>query len=246
MPAPLIGITGRRLRFGAIREASPTYADETVTVFFAAFADAVARAGGLPVFVPFEAAATDVVARLDGLVVTGGADIDQARWGGPRTDVGDPLENPAATDPVRDDYEEALLQAALGTEVPLLGVCRGHQLLNVALGGTLVPHLAADPIDHVSHRPPSNADDHNLATETGSLARRLLGERPSVNSYHHQAVERLGTGLVVGARADDGVVEALELPGRPVLGVQWHPEWHPGPSPDPTFTWLVDTARTSR
>ncbi len=241
---PLIGITGRRVRYGALREAAPTFADQTVTLFFSAFSRAVAAAGGLPICLPFEAARTDIVHRLDGLIVTGGADLDPSRWGGPETRTGDPLDDPGATDPDRDDYEAELLRAALDSGTPVLGVCRGHQLLNVILGGTLITDLPPGPIAHLATTAPPDIGHHEVATEGGTLARAVLGPVTTVNSWHHQAIDRLGDDLVVSGRSGDGVIEAVELPGRPVLGVQWHPEWHPGL--DPTFAWLIDTARSAQ
>ncbi|MFB7636492.1 gamma-glutamyl-gamma-aminobutyrate hydrolase family protein [Streptomyces sp. NPDC056149] len=176
----------------------------------------VQRSGGLPAMLPpgdpETAAAT--VARLDGLVIAGGADVSPARYGAephPRT-------GPPALD--RDAWELALIEAALAARVPLLGICRGLQLLNVALGGTLVQHLEG----HVG--PPGVFGRHEIAAVPGTLLSAALPEPVAVPTYHHQAVDRLGRGLVVSAYAEDGTVEALELPDAPALtlAVQWHPE----------------------
>ncbi|MEU0115158.1 gamma-glutamyl-gamma-aminobutyrate hydrolase family protein [Streptomyces bobili] len=178
----------------------------------------VQRAGGLAAMLPPDAPeqAASVVARLDGLVIAGGPDVEPGRYGAER----DPRTGPPA--PERDAWELALIEAALAAEVPLLGICRGMQLLNVALGGTLVQHL------------PGHAEvvgvfgRHAVKPVPGTLYAGLVPEEMSVPTFHHQAVERLGAGLAPCAYAGDGTVEAVELPsevGRGwVLGVQWHPE----------------------
>ncbi|MBG0856615.1 gamma-glutamyl-gamma-aminobutyrate hydrolase family protein [Streptomyces spinoverrucosus] len=175
----------------------------------------VQRAGGLaamlPPDVPERAAAA--VARLDGLAIAGGPDVEPARYGAER----DARTGPPARE--RDAWELALIDAALAARVPLLGICRGMQLLNVALGGTLVQHLDGHAeVVGVFGR-------HAVKPVPGTLYAGLVPEETSVPTYHHQSVDRLGTGLVVSAHAADGTVEAVELPGEHwVLGVQWHPE----------------------
>ncbi|MFJ9850914.1 gamma-glutamyl-gamma-aminobutyrate hydrolase family protein [Streptomyces sp. NPDC101150] len=176
----------------------------------------VQRSGGLPALLPpgDPATAAATVARLDGLVIAGGADVQPARYGAePHPRTGPPA-------PARDAWELALIEAALAARVPLLGICRGLQLLNVALGGTLVQHLDG----HAG--PPGVFDHHDIKPVAGTLLDRTLPEPVSVPTYHHQAVDRLGRGLVVSAYAEDGTVEALELPIAHgfALAVQWHPE----------------------
>ncbi|MFI9252924.1 gamma-glutamyl-gamma-aminobutyrate hydrolase family protein [Streptomyces sp. NPDC053069] len=182
----------------------------------AAYPRLVQRAGGLaallPPDAPEQAAAT--VARLDGLVIAGGPDVDPSRYGAER----DPRTGPPA--PARDTWELALIGAALAAGTPLLGICRGMQLLNVALGGTLVQHLEghAEVVGVFG--------GHPVKPVPGSLYAGIVPEETTVPTYHHQAVDRLGTGLVPSAHAADGTVEAVELPADRgwVLGVQWHPE----------------------
>ncbi|GEC04499.1 gamma-glutamyl-gamma-aminobutyrate hydrolase [Streptomyces spinoverrucosus] len=175
----------------------------------------VQRAGGLAAMLPPDAPerAAAAVARLDGLVIAGGPDVDPARYGAAR----DARTGPAARE--RDAWELALIEAALGAGVPLLGICRGMQLLNVALGGTLVQHLDGHAeVVGVFGR-------HAVKPVPGTLYAGVVPEETSVPTYHHQSVDRLGAGLVASAYAVDGTVEAVELPGEHwVLGVQWHPE----------------------
>ncbi|MFI2123008.1 gamma-glutamyl-gamma-aminobutyrate hydrolase family protein [Streptomyces sp. NPDC020299] len=181
----------------------------------AAYPRLVQRAGGLAAMLPPDdpAHAAAAVARLDGLVVAGGPDVDPARYGAARS----PRTGPPA--PERDAWELALVDAALAARVPLLGVCRGMQLLNVALGGTLVQHLDghAEVVGVFG--------GHPVKPVPGTLYGEIVPEETTVPTYHHQAVDRLGEGLVPSAYAADGTVEAVELPSAGwVLGVQWHPE----------------------
>jgi putative glutamine amidotransferase len=240
---PLIGITGRQLTLGMMQGTSPRFRDQHINTYFTAFAECVARAGGAPVNLPFVASSTDVVTRLDGLIVTGGQDVHPSRWGGQA--VVDPSIDPRwshdAYDLGRDAYEAELLEAALVAQIPVLGVCRGHQLLNVARGGTLIEHLdESGPITHYTQHPAPSAGDpeHVVEFSADSWVYQVYGASRVVNSWHHQAVERLGEGLVVTGRAADGVVESIALHGRPVVGVQWHPEW--SIDPDPIFEWLIE------
>ncbi|MER5221525.1 gamma-glutamyl-gamma-aminobutyrate hydrolase family protein [Streptomyces flaveus] len=175
----------------------------------------VRDAGGLAAMLPPDdpAHAAAAVARLDGLVIAGGPDVDPARYGAVR----EPRTGPEARE--RDSWELALIDAALASGTPLLGICRGMQLLNVALGGTLVQHIEGHAeVVGVFGR-------HTVKPVPGSLYAGLVPEETSVPTYHHQSVDHLGSGLTASAHAPDGTVEALELSGPGwVLGVQWHPE----------------------
>jgi putative glutamine amidotransferase len=176
----------------------------------------VQRAGGLAAMLPPDAPerAAETVARLDALVIAGGPDVDPARYGAER----EPRTGPPAV--ARDAWELALIGAALDAGMPVLGICRGMQLLNVALGGTLVQHLQghAEVVGVFG--------GHPVKPVPGSLYAGIVPEETTVPTYHHQAVDRLGAGLVPSAYAADGTVEAVELPAERgwVLGVQWHPE----------------------
>jgi putative glutamine amidotransferase len=176
----------------------------------------VQRAGGLAAMLPPDdpAHAAATVARLDGLVIAGGPDVDPARYGAERS----PRTGPPA--PGRDAWELALVEAALAARVPLLGICRGMQVLNVALGGTLVQHLDghAEAVGVFG--------GHPVKPVPGTRYAEAVPEEATVPTYHHQAVDLLGEGLIPSAYAADGTVEAIECPADAgwVLGVQWHPE----------------------
>ncbi|MEU3062431.1 gamma-glutamyl-gamma-aminobutyrate hydrolase family protein [Streptomyces subrutilus] len=211
MPRPLIGIS-------TYVEDSTRYGvwDVPTALVPAGYYELVQAAGGAAVLLPPDEPerAAEVLGRVDGLVVAGGPDLDPVHYGAAR----DPRTGPPAT--VRDHWELALIGAALTAEVPLLGVCRGMQALNVALGGTLTQHLDG----HVDV--PGVMGSHPVRPVPGTRYGALVPRDAEVPTYHHQAVDRLGRGLVVSARALDGTVEAVELadPDRWVLGVQWHPE----------------------
>ncbi len=187
----------------------------------------IARAGGLALMIPpdpyLAQEPDDALERIDALVLAGGADIDPANYGA------QPHAETRGTVPARDRTEIALARRAVERDLPVLGICRGMQLLNVALGGTLHQHVP-DVVGHHEHRraPGTFAgSDHLVELTPGSLAARAAGEeRHNTKSHHHQAVDRLGEGLVVtGTSRLDGLPEAIELPDRRfVLGVQWHPE----------------------
>jgi putative glutamine amidotransferase len=185
------------------------------TLLPAGYPRLVQRAGGLAALLPPDdpAHAAEAVARLDGLVVAGGPDVEPARYGAERS----PRTGPPAAE--RDAWELALIEAALTSGTPLLGICRGMQLLNVALGGTLVQHLDGHLKDV------GVFGQHDVTPVPGTRYASAVPETTTVPAYHHQAVERLGEGLLPSAHTTDGTVEAIELP-RPAwaLGVQWHPE----------------------
>lgn len=186
----------------------------------ATYIAATERAGGTVVLLPPQSAGADeVLGRLDGLVLTGGADVDPARYGEA------PGERTSAPRTLRDEWEIALTRSALRRDLPLLAVCRGLQILNVALGGSLHQHLP-EVTGHEGHQPgPGVFGAVDVTTEPGSYTAGLIGSRVRVHCHHHQALARLAPGLEVTGRADDGTVEAAEVAGRAfAVGVQWHPE----------------------
>jgi gamma-glutamyl-gamma-aminobutyrate hydrolase PuuD len=187
----------------------------------------VAAAGGRPLLLPPPssapggpgAGAAEVVAVLDGLVLTGGGDVDPAAYG----EQADP--EVGGVDRNRDASERALLAAALEADLPVLAICRGCQVLNVYLGGTLHQHLP-DVVGNLEHRhAPMVFGDVDVETVPGTVTADVFGPATTVRCSHHQAISDLAPGLVVTALAGDGVVEAVEMPSaRFVLAVQWHPE----------------------
>lgn len=191
----------------------------------ASYSAAIRAAGGIAVLLPPAPAehAGPALDGLDGLLVAGGPDVDPARYGA----AADPHTGEPRSE--RDAWELALVRAALGRDLPLLAVCRGMQVLNVALGGDLVQHLP-DAVGGDAHCPTVGAHGrHTVTLAAGSRLHAALGARVEVATYHHQAVDRLGGGLVATGWADDSVVEAVELPDRRwAVGVQWHPEAYDG------------------
>lgn len=184
------------------------------------YLDKVLASGGVPVILPAAPGISGALPRLDGLLLVGGGDLDPRRYGAvphPRTD---------RVFPARDDAELTLLHEALRLGLPILGICRGLQLLNVALGGTLHQHVP-DLVGHEGHAVGEGEFAHHeirLHPEA-RLARATGRQSLTVASLHHQAIDRLGTGLTASAWSDDGLIEAAELDAHPfVVGVQWHPE----------------------
>ena len=200
------------------------------------FLDPLAAAGALPLLLPPDggpAEAVDLAGLLDGLLLVGGPDLDPARYGRPRQ----PGTTGVQSD--RDAWELALVGAALDADLPVLGVCRGMQVLNVALGGTLRQDLA-DP-DHQPAGSRFGTTEVRMAADL--LPGALLGPAATVACYHHQAVDRLGVGLAATGWSADGTVESLQAPDRAfAVGIQWHPEVRPAVRA-PVFAALVAAAR---
>jgi putative glutamine amidotransferase len=233
---PLIGITGRRWPATALGTNVPAaMSGLRFDLHFSDYPRSVSVAGGLPVELTRDADVDAMVERLDGLVLSGGADLDPALYGKEaEADLG-------LVESERDEWELALFQAARDRGLPVLAICRGFQLVNVAFGGTLVQHVELD--DGAGH-PQWDVDGHTATHEVhvvpNTVASTMFSPVWAVNSLHHQTVERVGEGLIVSATATDGVVEGLETPEGDLLAVQWHPELLA--APDPTFVWLVRQA----
>ena len=214
--------------------------ERTAVLLPHSYVEAVHRAGGVPVLLPpLPDGAAEALGAVDALVVAGGSDVDPASYG---------AEPQEGTDPPRrerDAWETALIGAALAAGTPVLGVCRGTQVLNVALGGTLHQHLP-DVVGNDQHRRAvAQHGSVRVAVAPGSRLAGVLGDEADVPCYHHQAIDRLGAGLSATAWAGDGTVEAVELSSSPdVLGVQWHPELDLADSR--LFAWLVAVATARR
>jgi putative glutamine amidotransferase len=214
MTRPIIGITSYA------EQAQWGVWDAPAALIPMAYVQAVERAGGRPLLVPpSENGLEETLDALDGLLFSGGADLDPDLYG---------AERHPATDGVRADRDRAelaLLQAALERDMPVLAVCRGSQVFNVALGGDLVQHLPDVVGDEKHKHTPGVFADHDVDVKAGTRLQRLVGDRAPVKSHHHQGYGRLGEGLVESARAEDGTIEAFEDPSRRfALGVLWHPE----------------------
>lgn len=232
---PLIGITADRLRDGSHDGLWNTYD------YFLA----VQRAGGIPVLLPNVETEDDALAllnRLDGILFSGGPDVDPIHFGE------EPVPGLGAIDPERDVTELLLARAALNASLPILGICRGHQLLAVAAGGTLwqdIPSQVKGALKHPHGGTPKWYPTHSITVTPGTRLERLLDGKTRINSRHHQAVKDVPAGWVESAKAPDGINEAMELPGeRFVLSVQWHPENFQGRpySFDAIFAALVEAA----
>jgi putative glutamine amidotransferase len=202
---------------------------------------AVASAGGLPIPLPHEVElADDYVALLDGLVVTGGAfDVDPALYGATHR------HGSVVTKDRRTAFELAVLNGFLEADRPVLGICGGQQLLNVALGGTLIQHIPDEIENALAHEQPNPRTEpgHEVEVVADSLLHRLAGGAATlaVNSAHHQAAGAVAEGVVVSGRAPDGVIEAIEAPERRFcLGVQWHPEYHISAADHAIFQALIE------
>ena len=224
-PLPLIAVTSSEMRSRVVSVVKP-HADppRDEMVLGLRYLQALAAAGCLPVVVPpLGPEAIDAfLDRVDGICLSGGPDLGPATYGAP------PHPRLGPTEPELDRFELDLARAADRRKMPVLAICRGAQLLNVVRGGTLHQHLpdvVGTAIEHRQHEDGAEPT-HEVALTPGSTLTRMLGaERLRVNSFHHQAVDALGEGLVVVGRAPDDVVEAFEEPGdRFVVGVQWHAE----------------------
>ena len=215
---PIIGIT--------TNHSSNTY-NQTTVLLNEAYVKAIMQAGGVPVLIP-SLIANDgwgaLYPRLDGILFTGGGDISLDHF------KGDPHPRIDDVDPARDSVELNLLQAAVADSKPFLGICRGCQLVNVGLGGTLYTHIPDQLPNALDHSYPGNMRTvlvHEVKIDEGTRIADVLGEPiVKVNSHHHQGLKDIAPSLRVAGHAPDGLVEAVELPEHPFgIAVQWHPEW---------------------
>jgi putative glutamine amidotransferase len=207
MSAPIIGLTTYRT------PGQMTIYDGELAVLPAQYVEAVTRSGGLALLLPPQEVsseqAVEIIRRLDGLLVTGGADINPARYG--------QETHPETAEPedLRDNFEDALLTAALENGVPVLGVCRGAQMINVHLGGTLHQHLP-EVVNHDRYRVGDGVfHAEEMTLSEGSELHRLLGSHAAGHVYHHQAIDQVAPGLTVTARGFDGTIQGIERAGEP-------------------------------
>jgi putative glutamine amidotransferase len=245
MPKPLIGITAGKKFHEAKRseEQSITISLETQYI------ESAARAGAAVLVLPGnidEASVGEAVSALDGIILSGGGDVMPLAYGQ------EPHPASLLQDPMRDRVEIAAIKGALAKGLPILGICRGIQILNVAMGGTLIqdiPSQVSGACQHYS-RAEGTTGMHTMEIEAGTLLSQVLGKTSlAVNSYHHQSIDKLGKGLRINARARDGVIEGVESDdGRPILAVQCHPEAAAAidPAMQALFAWLCDTALRNR
>lgn len=238
-PPPVIGLTLDSEAAGGY-SAYPWYALREN------YCAAVVEGGGLPVLLPHDPdRAGAYLDTIDALVVTGGAfDVDPTYFGAAER------HKSVTTKDRRTAFEWALTRAALDQDKPVLGICGGQQLLNVVLGGTLVQHIPAEIPSALAHEQPNPRHEpgHRVRIEPGTLLHRICAaDELSVNSAHHQAVDRVGPGVVIDAVAPDGVVEGIEAPAhRFCLGVQWHPEYRISAADGALFKALVAAAEAAR
>ena len=230
--APLVGLVGRRKIGSQIIGQPEVLGHIDIELFYRDYARGVIEAGGFAVNLPLDSDPAEAVSRCDGIVLSGGADIDPARYGHePETDMFPPEQ-------VRDSFEMAILDAASSLGTPVLGICRGLQMANVHGGGTLHQHNAM----HSRFDVLPDTQVHEVAVTAGSTLGSVYGESRSVNSLHHQTVDEVAPDYRVTARSDDGTVEGLEHKSLPIIAVQWHPEMMQTRATDPVFAWLVEAA----
>jgi putative glutamine amidotransferase len=234
--APVIGIT-------LDREEPGGYSKFPWLALRENYCTAVSRAGGIPLLLPPQPdRVEDYSSLIQGLIVSGGAfDIDPALFGASERHAS------VTTKDARTTFEWAITRRALDRDMPVLGICGGQQLLHVVLGGTLIQHIPDEVPRALAHEQPNprNEPGHRVRIIEGTQLRRIVGEgHMDVNSAHHQAAKDVPVGVIIGAVADDGVIEAIEAPRyRFCIGVQWHPEFEIDAGDQRLFTAFVDAAR---
>lgn len=236
---PVIGITSY------LEQAQTGVWDVRASFLPQVYLKSITDAGGIAVILPPQPVDPDVaesiIESLDGIILSGGADVDPARYGQTAH------ERTGAPRIDRDEFEAALLHAAIEAKLPFFGICRGAQVLNVELGGTLIQHLPDEIGDDRYQLGAAQFNKVDVTVDTDTLISEVLGDDPTAGAhlYHHQAIGEVGEGLVVTSRTDDGVIESLELPSVPYgLAVQWHPEENTADRR--LFVGLVNAARNYR
>tara|TARA_Y100000996_G_scaffold88329_1_gene61828 strand:- start:1950 stop:2669 length:720 start_codon:yes stop_codon:yes gene_type:complete len=233
---PLIGITGRRRKGEMLRGSLKVMNHLPFDVYWVDYAQGVIAAGGVPVFLPLSLDPAEIIPRLDGILMSGGADIDPKRYGA------EPEPELQSIEPARDEFELKILELVYECELPVAGICRGLQILNVHAGGSLYQDV---PPHSVRDKAPSTRV-HDITTEKGSILEKLYGEKLEVNSLHHQSIKTLGKHFSASATSNDGIVEGIEHSQLPIVAVQWHPEMLDTRDSDPIFRWLVSKAEVRK
>ena len=212
LPSPIIGVTT------SINLRDYETPEQAVVMLPANYPNAIRKAGGIPVLLTEGDDVVTLLDRLDGIIIAGGRDIDPARYGE------EPNEKTTNLRPEQDSWEASLITSAIERDLPMLCVCRGHQLLSIERGGSLHQHLPETP-GHENHGATAGDwSDHPVQIKESSLLASVIGTETMANSGHHQGVADAGD-LTVVARTDDGLIEAVELPGASfLLSMQWHPE----------------------
>lgn len=216
---PIIGIPMHLMYVG-----SNPFGGKEISYCNEDFTQAIYKAGGIPLLLPFVSSKDDILTQLilcDGILLPGGDDINPLLYGEePSKDLGDVCAR-------IDQYELTLATLALSSNKSILGICRGCQLLNIALGGNVYQDISEYPTPYLKHAQKARRFEptHTITTTPGSILHNLFGDSVAVNSFHHQVIHKLGDGVVATAQAKDGIIEGIELPSKPfILGVQWHPE----------------------
>lgn len=233
---PVIGISGRRKVGRQVAGFPDSLGFLDLDVYVTDYTRGIIDAGGLPLHLPLDLDPAEYAELLDGVMLTGGTDIAPELYGQ------QPLTDAYPPEPERDVYELAIARTAVERELPVLGICRGMQLVNVLAGGSLHQDVPA----HSRYDVPPDRTIHEVELQPGSIAFEMYGPSVSVNSMHHQTVDRLGAGYHVTGRAPDGVIESIESDDGLVLCVQWHPEVLPTRPTDPVFAWVVEQSAKRR
>lgn len=231
---PIIGLTGRR-GTGRTIGSPQGFASSELEIYFSDYSKRVSEAGGIPLHLPLDAKPSSIIHILDGLLLSGGEDVSPSFYSqepGMRT-------GPSSLE--RDEFEIELIDLAIQDGLPILGICRGAQILNVFMGGSLIQDIdEPKSLSHMSLDRDRSERSHTVLFQKGSVMHSLYGESENVNSFHHQAIDALGSGVIATGKADDGVIEAIEYINHAAIAVQWHPEVF---VKDPVFLWLTTQSK---
>lgn len=231
---PIIGLTGRR-GTGRTIGSPQGFASSELEIYFSDYSQRVIEAGGVPLHLPLDAEPSSLIHILDGLLLSGGEDIS------PNFYSQEPGLRTGPSSLERDEFEIELIDLAIQNGLPILGICRGAQIMNVYMGGSLIQNIdEPKSLTHMSLDRDRSERSHTVVFQQGSVLHSLYGKSETVNSFHHQAIDTLGSELVATGRSDDGVIEAIEYVNHTAIAVQWHPEVF---VKDPIFLWLTKQSK---